>query len=370
MILSNLKLEFSKNHNAQYGHFDFLNRIIDMCRYKQYAETTYNSRFIKNEGSPKHRIPSGKWILNVMKQPRHDYVSSRFQKMISSTVLRMKRCGMLNGPVDVAIDKHLIGRFDKHPNMHNMIFSKPKNGTFCFNGLATINCTFEGSRACLGAVIVRRIDELEDIVSRLVGVCIRNGVRIRILNMDREFFTVNVMNVLKSLNIRFIMPTTRTKTVKTTIKEFEAGKRDAISQHFITSGYDKSEGVFTLIMVNGLNKKGKRVIHTFATNMPVDEACEFECGGIVGADAFAEQYKNRWSIETGYRCLEDIRPKTTSRNESIRVMLLFMPILLFNAWILATYLLQYDVNKLSNVGLKLKMVLDFFILFALEKTRR
>ena len=364
LFLSVLQFNFSKKHNALYNLDDFLKRLFVMCTYNQYAETEYNSRFIKNEWDLDYRMPSGKWVLNMIKQPRYAYLLPRCRRMITRTVRRMKKHGMLNLPVDVAIDKHLIGRFDKHPNMINTIFSKFKNGTFCFNGLATINCTLKGTRACLGAVIVKRIDSLEDIVCRLVDECTRNGVRIRILAMDREFFTVNVINVLKSLNIWYITPAKRTKGVKTAIKEFKAGKRDAISSHFITSGYDKTEAEFTLIIKEKLDKKGKKVIHIFATNIPVDTAREFECGDKVGVEAFAEQYKNRWSIETGYRCIEDIRPKTTSRNESVRAMLLFMPIFLFNAWILATYLLQDVVNKSSNAVLKLKMLLDFFVVFA------
>ena len=371
LFLSIFQFTFSDRHNALYNCSDFLKRLFVMCTRRQYAETEYNSRWIKNEWNLDYRIPSGKWILNMIKQPRHDYMLSRCRKMIARTVRRMKKHGMFSKPVDVAIDKHLIWRFDKHPNMINMIFSKIKNGTYCFNGLATINCTLKNSRACLGAVIVRRIDSLEDTVGKLVDECIRNGVRIRILAMDREFFTVKVINVLKSQHICFIIPAKRTKGVKIAIDEFEAGERDAVSSHFITSGdYDKTTAEFTLIVVEGRNKKGKKVIHTFATNIPVDTAREFECGDKVGAEAFAEQYKSRWSIETGYRCIEDIRPKTTSRNESVRAMLLFMPIFLFNAWILAVYLLQGVVNRSKNTGLKLKMMLEFFIVFALEKLSR
>ena len=41
-------------------------------------------------------------------------------------------------------------------------------------------------------------------------------------------------------------------------------------------------------------------------------------------------------VNRDYRCIA-MRPRTTSREESVRVLLLFMPILLFNAWILALY---------------------------------
>ena len=66
--------------------------------------------------------------------------------MADRTVMRMKRHGMLRVPVDVAIDKHAIPRYDKTYNMLNII-SKFKSGTYHFNCLATINCTVESSNA-------------------------------------------------------------------------------------------------------------------------------------------------------------------------------------------------------------------------------
>ena len=64
----------------------------------------------------------------------------------------------------MAIDKHAIPRYDKTYNMLNIITSKFRDGTYHFNCLATINCTMKGSRAFLGATLVRREDSLSDTV--------------------------------------------------------------------------------------------------------------------------------------------------------------------------------------------------------------
>ena len=369
MFSSNLKFKFSKKHNALYNHIDFLKSLITMCMGRQYAETEYNSRLIKNEEDIDDRTPSGTWILNIIKQPPYEEMLLRCQLMMKHTIKMMKKCDMFKKPIDVALDKHLVVRHDKKTNMINMIFSKVKNSTSRFNCLATLNCTLENSRACLGAVLVRRDDSLEDIIFKLVNMCIKNGVKIRTLTMDREFFTVNVINVLKSLNIWYITPAKRTKGVKTAIREFKAGKRGAVSSHVITSS-DKTTAEFTLIIKEKLDKKGEKQINLFATNVPVDAVREFECGDKVGVEAFVEQYKSRWGIETGYRCIKDIRPKTTSRNESVRILLLFMPIFLFNAWVLTLYLLHGVVVNRSNASLKLSMLLRFFLLYTHEKLYR
>ena len=341
LFLSNLKLQFSDRHNSLYEYGNFLARFFDMCRYRQYAETAYNSRFIKDAKNQCKRTPCGKWMLDVIKQVRYDYMLTRCLKMADRTVVVMKRHGMFRMPVDVAIDKHIIPRYDKTYNMLNIITSKSKNGTYHFNCLATINCTVEGSRALLGATLVRRENSLPDTVSKLIDGCTKKGIRIGMLTVDREFFSTGVIDVLKSKNIQFLMPATQTKGVKKAIDKFKAGKRDTVSQHVLTSsGADKRREEFTLIILERDDKKGRKIIHAFATSIPVDVVCGFKRDQMTEAEAFVEQYQARWSIETGYRCIESIRPRTTSREESVRVLLLFAPIILFNAWILASHLLQ------------------------------
>ena len=167
------------------------------------------------------------------------------------------------------------------------------------------------------------------------------------------------------------MPATRTKGIKKATSEFEAGKRDAVSQHILTSSVaGKEPEKFTLIILKREDKKGRKVIHAFATSVSVDVVCGFKRDQMTGAEAFVEQYRARWSIETGYRCIESMRPRTTSREESVRVLLLFTPILLFNAWILASYLLQRANPGKAQTKMTFKMVLEFFLLLVREKTCR
>ena len=369
LFLSNLKIQFSDKPNSLYGYNDFLARFFEMCRHGQYAETAYNSRFIKDAKNQCKRIPCGTWMLDVIKQVRYDYMLTRCLKMTDRTVMRMKRHGMLRMPVDVAIDKHTIPRYDKTYNMLNIITSKSRDGTYHFNCLATINCTVEGSRAFLGATLVRRMDSLQDTVSKLIDGCTKKGIRIGVLTVDREFFSTAVIGALRSKNIQFLMPATQTKGIKKTTSEFKAGKRDAVSQHILTSSdAGKEPEKFTLIILKREDKKGRKVIHAFATGVSVDAVCGFKRGEMTGAEAFVEQYRARWSIETGYRCVESMRPRTTSREESVRVLLLFAPIILFNAWILASHLLQRANPGKAQTKTTFKMVLEFFMLLVRENT--
>ena len=239
--------------------------------------------------------------------------------MADRTVMRpMKRHGMLRVP-------GCGNRQARHSKIRllNIITSKFKSGTYHFNCLATINCTVESSRAFLGATLVRRMDSLSDTVSKLIDGCTKKGIRIGMLTVDREFFSTGVIGALRSKNIQFLMPATKTKGIKKATSEFEVGKRDAVSQHVLTSGdAGKEPEEFTLIILEREDKKGRKVIHAFATSVSVDVVCGFKRDQMTGAEAFVEQYRARWSIETGYRCIESMRPRTTSREESVRVLLI------------------------------------------------
>ena len=178
------------------------------------------------------------------------------------------------------------------------------------------------------------------------------------------------------------VPATQTKGVKKAISEFEAGKRDAVLQHVLTSsGAGKEPEEFTLIILEREDKKGRKIIHAFATSVSVDVVCGFKRGNMNGAEAFVEQYRTRWSIETGYRYIESMMSRTTSREESVRVLLLlllllpplplpppFMPIFLFNAWIRASHLLQGTNTGRANTKMTIKMVLESFMLLVRENT--
>ena len=112
------------------------------------------------------------------------------------------------------------------------------------------------------------------------------------------------------------VPATQTKGVKKATSGFEAaGKTDAVLQHVLTPG-DAGNGPdeVTLIILEREDKKGRKVICAFATSIPVDVVCRFRRGQMAGAEAFVEQYQARWSIETWYRCIESMRPRTQQRS--------------------------------------------------------
>ena len=122
----------------------------------------------------------------------------------------MRRRGMFRKPMDVAIDKHLVCRYDKFD---------------------------------------------------------------RIVKIDREFFAVDIMNMLDAAGITFTVPAIKTPWVKRAINEFKQGVRDAVSRHSITSA-DGSTAEFTLRILD----RGDGKFYAFVTNASMWEVLAYNSG--------------------------------------------------------------------------------------------
>ena len=296
-----------------FGPHDLFRHLVTMCTDRSCAEGAYQD----SRDDPEHlRLPSGRWLLNRIKSVRYDWMLKRCDLAFMRLVRRMRSQGMLRGAVDVAIDFHNIGRYDKHPDMKFMRKSKYKNGTCNFNVFATAHCVVDGSRLCLGAILATRADFKVEMVSKLLDKCEENRVRINMLTLDREFYTREVMGLLNRRGIQFLMPAVKRDAVKKAIGEFKAGKRKAVSRHTITSS-DRISEEFTLIIRKAKDtakaatgeggKEDEPVYHVFATDNPEDAIRD-------DPDGFVELYRKRWGIETAYRCYEKARPRDLIRN--------------------------------------------------------
>ena len=233
-----LRIEFGKEGNAMFGPHDLCRHLVTMCTNRSCAEGAYQD---SRDDLEHLHIPGGRWLLSRIKSVRYDWMLKRCDLAFMRLVRQMRSQGMLRGAVDVAIDFHNIGRYDKHPDMKLMWKSKYKNGTCNFNVFATVHCVVDGSRLCLGAILATRADFKVEMVSKLLDKCEENRVCINMLTLDRELYTRRIMGLLNRRGIQFLMPAVKRDAGKKAIREFKAGKRKAASRHTITSSDRVSE---------------------------------------------------------------------------------------------------------------------------------
>jgi len=160
--------------------------------------------------------------------------------------------------------------------------------------------------------------------------------------LDRAFFTVEVVETLKSLGVYFIIPAVKNGKVKEAMQNYEEKEP---AKRF-TLGTKKKSVTFNLFLCKRpaemLPKKKKLTVSDlyfgFATNLPRSKATELPL-------FIPEEYRRRWGIETGYRVQDNTLAKTTSTNYRLRLLYQLTSVLLYNVWHYANFLLCRALKK-------------------------
>ncbi|MGC1121049.1 MAG: transposase [Candidatus Methanofastidiosia archaeon] len=148
--------------------------------------------------------------------------------------------------------------------------------------------------------------------------------------MDREFFNVPHISVLEELNLKYLMPAKKNEKIKRIIKECK--DFPALMPYEMTRQGKTVE--FTLVLVK--DKKG--IVRAFATTLPIE---------VSQAETLFDLYGNRWSIETSYSMLGEVRVKTASVTYAVRWFCVLFGLLLRNGY----YLFNDIVKKVDHVTL-------------------
>ncbi len=173
-------------------------------------------------------------------------------------------------------------------------------------------------RLCIYSRPVTLLDTKGDVVRELIREAGRRGVRIKLVLLDRAFFTVECINLLKELELQFIMPCVCNERVKEAVVSF--GKEGRIS--FSIHDNSKNEASFTMV-VYWSREKWKHI--PFATNV------EGNVRKLVRT--IPKQYRMRWGgIETSFRKVKEVFPMTTSPLPAIRLAYFMTAMILYNLW--------------------------------------
>ena len=87
---------------------------------------------------------------------------------------------------------------------------------------------------------------LPKVVAALLDMCEGNSIRMGMLLLDREFYSAQIIDLLDSRGITWLMPAVKNDTIKEAVAKFKKGEREAVSVHSPSSGKISAE--FTLII--------------------------------------------------------------------------------------------------------------------------
>jgi hypothetical protein len=244
--------------------------------------------------------------------------------------------GLLKRPQRIAIDIHEVPYHGEPLRERNEIRrGQSRHGTTHFHDYATAYVVRKGYRFTLAMAWIRQSDSYTDVLQRLLRQVRRAGVKVRLVLLDRGFFSAEVVRYLQAARTPFLMPLKAAgrrsrdpRKAPSGARRFFAQKRSGWDRHTWRGEKGRGRRVSVQICVCCLNdagRKGKRGRYTL-----VYTYWGFRPGSIAW---MRQTYRRRFGIETSYRQMERARIRTTTRDPLRRLLFAGIALLLRNAWV-------------------------------------
>lgn len=231
-------------------------------------------------------------------------------------------------PVWVAIDYHAIAYYGDQNR--DTTRGKAMAGTHTSHTYATA-CIAGAPRYTVALSAVSHKEAMTAVLTRILGQIADAGVRVRGLLLDKAFFTVPVMLLLQEQNLPFVIPAqVRGRKprpgVKATgiraMRQRRAG-RWAYTQ---TGRGGASVAIDVVVAYKNYRRKltGRRRTRKLLYAVWRVRGCPV---------SIRDRYRTRFGIESSYRQLGDVRPRTSTTDGVIRLLWVAVGLILRNAWV-------------------------------------
>lgn len=337
-----LGLAVSDAPNALYGMPDITSCMIRMSGMESYAGVASDAaREIEAErmgdGAEGKRIPTPQWMLGKLREVPNEDAEARCMDMLRCSVKRARTVGMLRGAVTIAFDTTLTEYYGKEVEDYNLfVRSRSKNGTNDFLGHLAVQGIGPDSKVFLGARHLKPGASVSDLIDQLIDDIRRLGIKVVLALLDRGFYSVAVLKELSRRRILFLMPAVKRGPIKEIIREHAAaveagGDPEAVVDYTVRSKDDEFTHRLVILPRKGYGGSDPVEAYVvFATNMDKRTA-------LMRIAKLSAEYKERWEIETGFRCVKATTGKTRSRSVPVRLILVYFAMLLYNFWIIVKF---------------------------------
>ena len=244
-------------------------------------------------------------------------------------------------------------------NEDYVIRSQAKKSTNSFYSYVSLSIINKNKRYTIAVLPVERNKTKVDFLTYFIDLIEKLNFNIKVLCLDREFSSVDVFEFLQNRDIPHITPIVRRGKV---IKQLLDGRK-ARSAEYVMKNAQKKE-VHLDIVIDVKYLKGKR------------GKCGCENVGFVvygvnwSPRKVSTVYRRRFAIESSYRMRNIVKPKTSTRDVTLRYFFTLISFLLRNTWL---YLLKIHFTIVKPGPITIdedKFRFARFILFVEEWIRR
>jgi putative transposase len=238
----------------------------------------------------------------------------------------------------IAIDLTLLPYYGAPQSDPEELYRGPrKAGTQWFHAYATAYVVVRGCRYTLGLRAVHHSDPWADVVRDLLRQVRAAGVTVRLLLLDRGFYSVDVIRYLQAARCPFLMPAIRRGRKPghpkgaTGTWAFTTRKRSGWARYTLRERNHRRSVTVTLAICchrpakarGGRAAKQRGVVWLYAL-----------WGWTPNSVAQVRQmYRLRFGIESSYRQLNQARIRTTSRSPLLRLLFVGLALVLRNVYV-------------------------------------
>ncbi|MHA1386241.1 MAG: transposase, partial [Candidatus Helarchaeota archaeon] len=218
-----------------------------------------------------------------------------------------------------------------------VVDGKRKEGTNLFYRFSAITIIKTGVQFTLAVRPVLSFDQTTDTLKWLIEKAERI-IQIKEIQLDRGFFTKNVINFLIQNKYKSLMPAVKNSRIKKILAYNGAEQKASFKYRFGPGNSKLEDREFALFITKNKNRRkrgqekpktAKEILksyHVFATNkirLRVSKKTLKKTAG---------EYGKRWLIETRFKMINVFRIKTTSKNFTVRLFCYFYSVIMYNLW--------------------------------------
>jgi hypothetical protein len=226
---------------------------------------------------------------------------------------------------------------------------QPKDGTSKFHTYATLALLNQKRRVTVAVTVVRAGEKQHEVLERLLAQARVLGLRIKRGYFDKAFCSIEVLKLLRRRRIPYIIPIPQRGAGG--IKRLCQGRRGVRTRYTFRNAAGRyTTDVVITCKYSRARFKRKGVRYFAYAVYGVDD--------LMPEQVF-QAYRRRFSIESGYRQLHQVRARTSTRNHAWRLLFLGLALLLVNLYVLLRRycgLLRQYGSRQRKVSLTLELL--------------
>lgn len=329
-------IDLHRNGSTHYEDADYLDMLTHMGLENTFANdgsSGFRGYIRDSNDEAGADTPTGDSLIYHLKKFEEGELIQLFEELNDRLLQIAEKRGMLDGPVEVAIDENAIPYYGDTDD-HHVTNIKPKAGTsYGFKFVTLCIVGDEGKRFTLAALPVTTNDDLREKVPQLIEKA-KQYVTISQIYADRGYYDTRLVRALQNTNEYFVIRA----QVTARSKELWENRGDKEVNFALGETMERKKKPYAKTTVNrivapAMSEDDEHM--AFITNRPITQEL---------AEDLVEDYRNRWGIETSYRVTGEFRAKTTSKSYSVRLFYYLFSVLLYNVYILTNAIVKQELD--------------------------